>query len=60
MPKFVKRLCHVEEDRRTQFLVFEDLSNLMDQSMRLVDSRVSGTEAEFVVGDKGWEIDVTA
>jgi len=60
MPDFVKRLCHVEEDSRAQFLVFEDFSDLMDYSMRLVDSRVSGTDAELVVGDKGWEIDVTA
>ena len=60
MPDLVKRLCHVEEDRRAQFLVFEAFSDLVDYCMRLVDSRVSGTEADLVVGDKGWEIDVTA
>jgi hypothetical protein len=60
MPNFVERLCHVEENRRAQFLVFEAFSNLMNYSMRLVDGRVTGTEAELVVGDKGWEIDVPA
>jgi len=60
MPDLVKSLCHVEEDRRAQLLAFEAFSDVMDYSMRLVDSRVSGTEAELVVGDKGWEIDVTA
>jgi len=53
MPDLVKRLCHVEEDRRAQFLVFEACSDLMDYSMRLVGSTVSGTEAELVVGNKG-------
>ena len=60
MPNFVKRLCHVEEDLRAQFLVFEAFSDFMDYSIRLVDSRVSGTEAELVLGDKAWEIDDTA
>jgi hypothetical protein len=60
MPNFVERLCHDEENRRAQFLVFEAFSNLMNYLMHFVDSRVSGTETELVVGDKGWENDVTA
>jgi hypothetical protein len=52
VPHFIKRLGDVEENRRSQCAFIKTCHDLIDNSMRLLDSRVAGSKAKLVAGDE--------
>jgi hypothetical protein len=52
VPHFIKRLGDVEENSRAQCAFLKACHDLIDNSMRLLDRGVAGSEAKLVAGDK--------